>query len=514
LSIIATISSNGDITAEVGTKSVYNLDNSDQSFTDVISKDTTLDDITITKNDDSTTTSPAAIDLDLGVIDPAIPISTTARTVIDNIQSNGGTLTATEQYFVSVWVDRMVANGDWSKLDDLAYGGFADNICNLTKWKTGGLMTNNGATFDGQNWVFDGASYIDANFIPSVDGVNYKLDDAVWGGYVDTIDNTILSAPFGIEQSGKISTLKNGSVVTDYRYGVNSSNISLVSSKFLNKSLFTMSRESSTDHNLVLNGETIFTASVTSASLNTNSFFIGAQNLNGVRNKAITGKIPLFVVGAAIGFDQEDFYKGFEDFRTSLHPEILYNMAQPTGQTTSFRTGDDADIEQTIYKHFRKAQANWNGTAPQADPDDFTKLLTLNAFGNLEKFTDINGLQIYGDDYVIDHFTGLGISLSRTSEQNWNSAIDGALALTHAGFSDWFLPSVLQLQSIFLYGSGTDIGFNYSPFNFSQFGHHWSSTTDADPTGNAIVARGTQNSFFVLTKVSTTALWFAFRKHY
>ena len=47
-------------------------------------------------------------------------------------------------------------------------------------------MINNGATFDGKSWIFDGASYIDSNYNPSIDGVSYTLNDALTGAYVHT----------------------------------------------------------------------------------------------------------------------------------------------------------------------------------------------------------------------------------------------------------------------------------------------------------------------------------------
>lgn len=73
--ISVTIQGGAGISASVTTKQVAlpaTVENSDTSYSDTVNAGDTLviPDITITKNDDSTTTSPAAIDLDLRIIDP------------------------------------------------------------------------------------------------------------------------------------------------------------------------------------------------------------------------------------------------------------------------------------------------------------------------------------------------------------------------------------------------------------------------------------------------------------
>ncbi len=81
-----------------------------------------------------------------------------------------------------------------------------------------------------------------------------------------------------------------------------------------------------------------------------------------------------------------------------------YNYPQPTGQTTVYRTGDDADIEATIFEPIREA----NGLKVMNSLVSFLVLVNNNTFGNKNRFTDINGLQTFGDNYFIDNYTGLG----------------------------------------------------------------------------------------------------------
>jgi len=167
---------------------------------------------------------------------------------------------------------------------------------------------------------------------------------------------------------------------------------------------------------------------------------------------------------------------------------ILYNYPQPTGQTTSYRTGDDANIEATIFAPARLTQSSQTGTPPKLV--DFTTLAQVNAFGNTNRFTDINGLQVYGDDYVIDHHTGLGIIRSSVLDQSvntWEDAIDFALSATNLGYSDWFVINLTQAISLSK-GDGTDGGRGFAHF-FTDIANGTSfitSTTSAATTSEFI----------------------------
>jgi len=121
-----------------------------------------------------------------------------------------------------------------------------------------------------------------------------------------------------------------------------------------------------------------------------------------------------------------------------------------TGQTTSYREGDDGDLEPGV-----------------AWPTP--------------RFTDL------GDGTVKDNLTGLEWvqaphSLSENAGRtNWDSAVDFCNNLVYAGHSDWRLPSVKELESLVNYG-------NYNlalpaghPFTDVQ-GGYWSGTSDASAT--------------------------------
>jgi hypothetical protein len=142
-----------------------------------------------------------------------------------------------------------------------------------------------------------------------------------------------------------------------------------------------------------------------------------------------------------------------------------------TGQTTSYRTGDDGDIE-----------------AGRAT--DFTTLAENNPFGNTNRFTDELGAQTYTNNIVIDWSTYDGSTVlgwRRTSngvDINWDNAIDGALATSIGTFTTgWRLPNIQELFSL---AKLDQQPLNYSPFNLGATQHnYWSSTTFYNLTTNA-----------------------------
>lgn len=137
-----------------------------------------------------------------------------------------------------------------------------------------------------------------------------------------------------------------------------------------------------------------------------------------------------------------------------------------TGQTTSYRTGDDGDIE-------------------AGRGVDFFTLAENNPFGNTNRFTDELGGQNYTNNIVIDWSTYDGVSVlgyyigSSGKNRTLQDAIDWGVALSVDSFtSGWRLLNIKELYNIFNYEYAYFI--NYAPFNLGNINMWTSNLTEAN----------------------------------
>jgi hypothetical protein len=149
-----------------------------------------------------------------------------------------------------------------------------------------------------------------------------------------------------------------------------------------------------------------------------------------------------------------------------------------TGQTTSYRTGDDGDLE-----------------AGRAT--DFLTLAVNNPFGSTSRFTDELGGTSYANDIVIDWSTYdniagtvLGYYCGDVTYRTWNDAIDWGIALTVGTFlTGWRLWNIKEMTNLFNYSTTRAV--NYAPFTGltlnigSSSRYIWTSTTYPTSTTNA-----------------------------
>ena len=142
-----------------------------------------------------------------------------------------------------------------------------------------------------------------------------------------------------------------------------------------------------------------------------------------------------------------------------------------TNQTTSYRAGDDGDLEA--------------GRATS-----FLVLAENNPFGNTNRFTDELGGSTYTNNIVIDWSTYNGSNVlgwdrrvnggGGAVNKTWNNAIDEAAAHSNSVFTTgWRLCNATEIISIVNYSVFSP--FNYSPFNYSPLHNGaiyiWTSTT-------------------------------------
>lgn len=179
------------------------------------------------------------------------------------------------------------------------------------------------------------------------------------------------------------------------------------------------------------------------------------------------------------------------DIKQTATPAPVGATLMKTGQTTSYRTGDDGDLE-----------------AGRAT--DFFILASNNPFGNTNRFTDELGDQTYTNNIVIDWSTFDGstvLGYRRTDNGvnlTWASAIDGALTVSIGSFTTgWRLPNRKELENIM--NMGTVRPLNYSPFNLNDQFNFLCSTTNHQSTANAFVIANANHQVLAVSKTATTS---------
>ena len=129
-----------------------------------------------------------------------------------------------------------------------------------------------------------------------------------------------------------------------------------------------------------------------------------------------------------------------------------------TGQITSYRTGDDGDLE-------------------AGREVDFFTLAENNPFGNTNRFTDELGGQDYANDIVIDWSTYDGLTVLgwyRIAQvQTYAQHLLDAAALTVGTFATWKMPNLNELFSLRLNQS---LCFNYAPLSVNLATYFFTST--------------------------------------
>ncbi len=161
-----------------------------------------------------------------------------------------------------------------------------------------------------------------------------------------------------------------------------------------------------------------------------------------------------------------------------------------TGQTTSYRTGDDGDIEA--------------GRATS-----FTVLASNNPFGNTNRFTDTLGGTAYANNIVLDWSTYNGttvlgwhkLAMPTVGTYTWNQAVDAGLAFTSGSFTTgWKLANIVEYSSLFNWANTPTNKLNYAPF--SLIGDFWSSTTTEGSVNAYYVVNSTTLHIFTTGKTA------------
>ena len=171
--------------------------------------------------------------------------------------------------------------------------------------------------------------------------------------------------------------------------------------------------------------------------------------------------------------DTETIFKGSIVIPTVLNTA---NLAK-TGQTATFRTGDDGDLKEGRLTDWWNLGYN-NGFGEN------DKRFTGTTGGYQDEidtlYYDVDGVLTtealaFPDDLMIDWRNWSPVLTTvpmwwriATTISTWEGAIDAANASTEGGFSDWYLPNVMELLTTYNWGwdgGGNPIDWKYEPFN-------------------------------------------------
>jgi len=171
-----------------------------------------------------------------------------------------------------------------------------------------------------------------------------------------------------------------------------------------------------------------------------------------------------------------DLYIKVKSAATGSTPSPKGLMPLQTGQTTSYATNDDGDLQRGRLVDYRTLPYN-------------------NGFGNTERFTDELGGQTFTNNIIIDWSTWdggtdvKGYILSNRSDiggvtQDWATWMAGQ-PYTTDGFGDWYVINNNEMYSIFNFGSLHALG-DY-PFyqGFTGSDMYYTSTTYYSNTAQA-----------------------------
>jgi hypothetical protein len=216
---------------------------------------------------------------------------------------------AARQQLISDHIIALKAAGIWSLLDIYYILAAHHEQASRLNWKSPGdftLTANGTITFTtDRGWQGDGTGYLDTGWIPSVNGVNYTLNDASLGVYSRTnlIENTYNMGA----NNGSFSNMNN--IVIRWNTGENGQSYNRVNQSAAgaiivdtanSQGLFVARRTGAAEQQSFRNGAQVGSNATTSSNRATVSVFISAVNNNGTPLSPATHKKAAAFTGAAM----------------------------------------------------------------------------------------------------------------------------------------------------------------------------------------------------------------------
>ena len=176
----------------------------------------------------------------------------------------------------------------------------------------------------------------------------------------------------------------------------------------------------------------------------------------------------------------------------TVEPEEPCYAVPKTGQTTSYATGDDGELEMGVQWPEPRFFDNGDGTIT----DELTGYIWLR---------DANCINT--------HYTSFGSFGG--GPVTWAEALEfiegvniGLYTECSAGYDDWRLPNIRELHSLVDFGHSFPTLPESHPFNNVQLNDYWSSTSyPSNPTANAYTVAMSHGGSNVGTKTGGNYVW-------
>lgn len=229
---------------------------------------------------------------------------------------------ATRQGHINTLITGLKADGVWTKLDELWVTAAHAEQAALLGWKRyKNLTAVNAPTFTvDRGFAGNGTtSYLNTNYVPSTDGVNYTLNDASLGVYSRTA---------GISGSTLIGAGPNTTIVKiatpNLRGNINGALGSQAIAAAVAAGFNVVRRASSTHVQGWKNGAQIGSdVSASSASLTSSALYLDALNNGGTAIEFDTTQIAAAFVGAAMSEAQQlALYNRIQTYMTAVGANV------------------------------------------------------------------------------------------------------------------------------------------------------------------------------------------------
>jgi hypothetical protein len=235
------------------------------------------------------------------------------KAILDYATTNSYDLPSTSQRLKqNTLLSSLKTDGVWSKLDTFAnFATDGSTQFALIDWKrlvqynasTGPTFTTN------EGFMGNGtSSYIDTNFNPATEGVNYTLNDASRYAY-------IFSGLAGQRFEGNILDNNNMRIGTYNSHKINSGNINTLNSLFT----YSTTKEMKSIHRTSITDVTLYNASVGANRLLTSIDLPDAnQFIFRVGSVYVNTKISMYAMGASMITENTDFVNAYDTYINSL----------------------------------------------------------------------------------------------------------------------------------------------------------------------------------------------------